>query len=185
MRIDIKDEQGKPRLTVHLDPSHPPTVVKADDGRGPAVTLDWDQALDDKGFLRHCPVCSCPEFYLRKQVPQLTVFALIVAAAVLAMVLFGYGQSGPALIVLGLVLAFDILIWLFAERVLICYRCQSEFRQTPLKPTDRGWDSNLAERYRPAAKAHPPAAAEPTETEPDASPGTEADRRDAARGEAS
>ncbi|MEO1236854.1 MAG: hypothetical protein AAFX76_08715 [Planctomycetota bacterium] len=147
MRIDLKDRQGKPRLTLHVDPARPPTVVKTDDGRGPAVSLDWDQALDDKGFLRRCPVCGCPDFYVKKQVPQLTVFALIVAAAVIAMIFFGFGQSRAALIVLGLVLAVDVLIWLYAERTLVCYRCGAEFRQTPLKRSDRPWDATLAERY--------------------------------------
>ncbi|MEM9883495.1 MAG: hypothetical protein AAF800_11305 [Planctomycetota bacterium] len=148
MRIDIKDQHGRPRLTVHLDPADPPAVVKADDGRGPAVSLDWDRALDDEGRLRHCPVCDCPDFYVRKNVPQLTVFALIVAAAVVAMVFYGFGLSVPALIVLGLVLGVDLLIYLFADRYLVCYRCGSEFRDTPLLPTDRPWNPAIAEKYR-------------------------------------
>lgn len=148
MKIDIHDNQGKPRLTVHVDPASPPTIVKASDGRGPAISLDWDKALDDEGRLRHCPVCSCPDFYVKKNVPQLTVFALVVAAAVIAMVFYGFGLSMPALIVLGLVLGLDLLIYLYAERYLVCYRCRSEFRQTPLLPTDRAWDANLAEKHK-------------------------------------
>lgn len=157
MRIDIKDNQGNPRLTVHVDPANPPTVVKATDGRGPAISLDWDKALDDEGNLRHCPVCGCPEFYLKKQVPQLTVFALIVAAAVIAMVFYGFGLSAPALIVLAVVLGLDLLIYLYAKRYLVCYGCQSEFHDTPLLPTDKAWDANTAERYAPPKGSAPPA----------------------------
>jgi len=158
MRIDIKDNQGKPRLTVHVDSTSPPTVVKATDGRGPAITLDWDKALDDEGTLRHCPVCSCPDFYIKKQVPQLTVFALVVAAAVIAMVFYGYGFSRPALIVLTLVLGVDVLIWLYAGRYLVCYRCNSEFRETPLGSELRSWDAGRAEQYHPpsASSTHEP-----------------------------
>ena len=127
MRIHIKDNQGRPRLTVHIDPAQPPTVVQATDHRGPAISLSWDQALDDHGRLRRCPVCGCADLYRRKQVPQLTVFALIVAAALIAMVFYGFGLSGPALIVLALVLILDLLIYLYARRYLVCYRCGSEF----------------------------------------------------------
>jgi len=163
VRIDIKDNLGNPRLTVHVDPARPPTIVKASDGRGPAISLDWDKTLDDKGNLRHCPVCSCPDFYVKKNVPQLTVFALIVAAAVIAMVFYGFGLSAPALIVLGVVLGFDLLIYLYAERYLVCYRCQSTFHETPLLPTDKSWDAALAERYKtsPASDAAP----QPRDTE--------------------
>lgn len=150
MQIDIHDNLGRPRLTVHVDPASPPTIVKASDGRGPAISLDWDKALDDEGRLRHCPVCSCPDFYIKKNVPQLTVFALVVAAAVIAMVFYGFGLSAPALIVLALVLGLDLLIYLYAERYLVCYRCRSEFRKTPLLPTDRSWDANLAEQHKQA-----------------------------------
>ncbi|MEL7087164.1 MAG: hypothetical protein AAGL98_01780 [Planctomycetota bacterium] len=154
MRIHIKDKQGQPRLTVHVDPATPPTVVHATDDRGPAISLDWDQTLDDEGRLRHCPVCGSPDFYTRKKVPQLTVFALIVAAAVIAMVFYGFGLSRPALIVLAVVLAVDLLIYLYAERYFVCYRCASEFHATRMAGNPRTWDANTAERYKD--QAHPP-----------------------------
>lgn len=148
MRILIKDNQNQPRLTVHVDPAEPPTMVHATDDRGPAISLDWDQALDDKGQLRHCPVCGCPEFYKRKRVPQLTVFALVVAAAVIAMAFYGLGLSVPALIVLAAVLVFDLLIYLYADRYFVCYRCGSEFHDTSMAGVPRSWNANTAERYK-------------------------------------
>ena len=148
MRIQIKDKQGQPRLTVHVDPEQPPTVVHATDQRGPAISLDWDKTLDDENRLRHCPVCGCPDFYARKKVPQLTVFALVVAAAVIAMVFYGLGLSLPALIVLGVVLIFDLLIYLYAERYLVCYRCQSEFFDIRAVGKPRPWDANTAEQHQ-------------------------------------
>lgn len=155
MRIDIKDKQGHPRLTVHVDPSAPPTVVKAEDGRGPAVSLDWDRAVDDEGRLRHCPVCGCSDLYISKQVPQLTVFALVIAAAVIAMVFYGFGLSTPALVALLLVLTLDVAIWFFAKRMLVCYRCSAEFRDVPISPGHHRWDANTAERYRPSDASRP------------------------------
>jgi hypothetical protein len=147
MRIELKDHDGKPRLTVHVDPASPPTVVQATDGRGPAVSLDWDQTLDDEGHLRHCPVCDCHELYVRKRVPQLTVFALIVAAGVLSSVIYGLGATRPAVIVLAVVLGFDLLIWLYAPRMLACYRCNTEFHETPIPPKVRPWNAATSARY--------------------------------------
>lgn len=169
MRIEIKDNLGQPRLTVHVDPEHPPTVVHADDGRGPKLTLDWDQALDDHGRLRHCPVCNCPDFYVRKQVPQLTVFALVIAAAVVAILFHGFGLSKPALIVLAVVLGIDLLIYLYAARYLVCYDCASEFHDTRAVGHPRPWDAATAERHKSSSPApgnppaDPPGPREPTE----------------------
>ncbi len=148
MRIDVKDGQGRPRLTLHVDPTRPSTVVKADDGRGPTVTMDWEKAIDDEGHLRHCPVCGCKDLYVRKQVPQLTVFVLILAAAVVAMVLFGSGLNMQAIIVLGVVLAIDLGVYWFAPRMLVCYRCRSEFREVPIGQGPRRWDSMLDLKYQ-------------------------------------
>ena len=156
MRIDLKDVEGRPRLTLHVDRAKPTTVARADDGRGPAITLDWDRAFDDEGHLRHCPVCGCPDLYVRKQVPQLTVFALVLVAAVIAMIFFGTGLNRPAVVVLLVVLAADVAIYLFAPRMLVCYRCGSEYRDLPLARGRRRWDAAVAERYRkPAAAATP------------------------------
>ncbi len=163
MRIDLKDVEGRPRLTLHVDTAKPATVARADDGRGPAVTLDWDRALDDEGHLRHCPVCGCPDLYLRKQVPQLTVFALVLVAAVIAMIFFGSGLNRAALVVLGVVLVADLLIFFFAPRVLVCYRCGSEYRDLPLGRGRRRWDAALAERHR---RAEPAGGGEPAATAP-------------------
>ncbi len=147
MRIEIKDRQGNPRLTVHVDPAQPPTVVKATDGRGPAVSLDWNQTLDDKDQLRHCPICTCPDLYAKKQVPQLTVFVLIIAAGSLATALFGIGLGRPAMIVLAVVVVLDIVIWFTAPRFMVCYRCRSEFHDTSVIGRATSWNAAIADRY--------------------------------------
>ena len=170
MRIEIKDNQGNARLTVHVDPAAPPTVVRATDGRGPAVSLDWDRALDDQDRLRHCPVCSCPDLYIRNQVPRLTVFALIVAAGCLASVFYGLGHAWPALTVLVLVVALDIVIWRTAPRRLVCYRCGTEFHDTPAPARCGPWNARLAQGY-PPSPAPPPSP--PSPPEPAADPPTD------------
>ncbi len=149
MQIDIKDNSGRPRLTVHLDPARPPTVVTAEDGRGPAVSLNWDRALDDSGQLRHCPVCGCQDLYSHRPLPRITVFVGVIGFAVAGML--GFGLGGPwrnvAIILLLLVLAMDLCIWLTVKRRLTCYRCNAQFSRLPIRPRQRPWDANTAQRH--------------------------------------
>lgn len=165
MRIDIKDKSGKPRLTVHVDPAHPPTVVHDSDPRGPAVSLNWDRALDDTQHLRHCPVCGCRDLYLRNTLPQVTGFVLILMAGVVSMVLLGVGRIDYALLVLGVVLLVDVVIFLTTSQLLVCYQCASEFRDLPTRGRHGRWSAEIAERYdsqpsHPRAKAADPAEAQ-------------------------
>lgn len=147
MRIDLRNERRQRQFAVHVDLHDPPAVVKPPSGQGPAVHLDWDRALDDELHLRHCPVCGCGDLFTRKRMPQLTGFVLILLAAVVAMVLFGIGEAGLAVIVLAVVLAVDVLIYLFTRRVLVCYRCRSEFSGMPISRRHTGWENAVGERY--------------------------------------
>ena len=134
-------------MTVHVDLDRPPTVVRAEDGRGPAISLDWDRAIDDEHHLRHCPVCGCPDLYVARAVPTMAGFAAVVLAGVVALVLLGSGLAAVGLIVFGVVLAVDLAVQLFTSRRLVCYRCRSEFRGLPIRRDQRAWDSVVAERY--------------------------------------
>jgi len=153
VRIDIFDQAKQARFTVHVDPAAPPAIVRLPDPAGTAMSLNWDRALDDEQHLRHCPVCNCPALYARKQMPQVTMFALLILAALFAIVIFGFGEAVLAAIALGLILGIDLMIFLFAQRMLVCYRCGSEFRGMPIQRKHAGWDPQVAARYRGAGTA--------------------------------
>jgi len=141
---------------VKVDLSEPPAVVRLPDPARTPLSLNWDRALDDEQHLRHCPVCGCEALYARKQIPQVTVFALIILAALSAIVIFVLGEAIWALIALGLILGIDLAIFCFAKRMLVCYDCGSEFRGMPIRRDQPNWDPAVAERYRqgePDAKA--------------------------------
>ncbi len=148
MKIDVKDSKGDSAFNFSVDLGAPPTVVRPDSGDGKPVTLDWDRAMDDQKYLRHCLVCGCSDMYVHKAFPQVTGFALIILAAVIASVLFGFGQILLALIALGVVLVIDLAIYLFAPRILTCYRCGSDYRSIKIRPGQPKWDAALAERYK-------------------------------------
>lgn len=145
MRIDIHDQQGRARIRILVDPAHPPSVVRTPEPASTAIALDWNQTTDDRGLLRRCPVCGHEGLYVRRSIPQITWFAAV-AGLGLAAILFTYGQvlSTPTLIVLVLLLIADLLIWRFAPRMILCYRCDAHFHQTPVPPGLEPWDPTRA-----------------------------------------
>ncbi|MEX2389501.1 MAG: hypothetical protein WD534_16615 [Phycisphaeraceae bacterium] len=163
MRIELRNERRQRLYAVHVDLEDPPTVVRSPDALGPTVHLDWDRALDDEHHLRRCPACGCGELFARKRMPQVTGFVLILLAAVVAMVLFGIGEPGLAVLVLLLVLGVDVMIFLFTRRELVCYRCRSVFSGMPISRRHAAWENAVGERYpAPPAKPTP----DTTELEP-------------------
>lgn len=149
MRINLRNEQRARLFGVEINPHQRPTVVRPSGCDGRVVHLDWDRAIDDEQHLRHCPVCGCAELFTRKQLPQLTSFSLIVLAAVISMILFGLRLVRWALLVLAVTLAIDLIILVFGARVLVCYRCHSEYRRTPIRRDHPTWETAIAKRYRP------------------------------------
>jgi hypothetical protein len=159
VRILIRDRQRRRLFEVAIDPEHPPTVVRDPRGEGARddageVCLNWDQARDDQGRLRRCPVCGCRELYVRKDFHQVTGLAIVLLAAVVAMVLFGMRQVFTAALVLAGVVLLDVIIYFFSGRCLVCYRCRSEFRDTPIDRHHQPWDLSIGEKYRTAHQNH-------------------------------
>ncbi len=169
MRIDLRNPQRQRLFTVEVDPASPPTVVRGDvretsaeaastedgngePGRAQAVHLNWDQAFDDEQHLRRCPACGCEDLYVRHEMPRLTAFVMIALAAVIAIVMLGLGRLTHALIVLGIVGLIDAGVYLFfSGKVMVCYRCRSEYRGMPIGRDARAWESSQDERYPPAS----------------------------------
>jgi hypothetical protein len=175
VRIDLRNLKREPLFTATVDNKDPASVVKppepsgagAEGGSGQEVYLNWDGALDDRGHLRRCPVCGCRELFTRKDFPQVTGFVIVVAAAVIAMVLFvGFRQVLAGVAILAAVAIVDLLIYFFTGRLLVCYRCRSEFRDVPIGSEQRGWDLATGEKYRDMSVEEAPAPPPPQERAP-------------------
>ncbi len=147
MQIDIRDNEGQLRFTVHVDPANPPTVVKADDGRGTPVSLNWDRAVDDTGYLRLCPVCGCHELYLRKRFARVTPFVIVLALAALFLWKYGVYTWVAALVSAVVLLFVDVLLTVYNKPFLVCYLCGAVFRNLPIRRGHPKWDAAVAERF--------------------------------------
>ena len=167
MIIDVHNSERQRQFRVTVDAKDPPPVVKVPEaGSTPSDTptsgnaktgapakdlyLEWDGAFDDQQHLRRCPVCGCKELFARKDFPQVTGFAIVLAAAVIAVALFGTRNVFLGLVVLGVVVIIDAIIYLFAGKCLVCYRCRSEYRDTPIRKGHPGWELATGEKYRQA-----------------------------------
>lgn len=147
MRIDLRNPRRERLFPVEVDGKAPTTIVRSPDD-GTEVYLDWDRALDDEGHLRRCPACGCRELFVRKDFHQVTGLLIVVLAALIAMLLFGARRVMWGFIVLGAVATIDAVIYIFAGRCLVCYRCRSEFRDLPIRRDHPTWDLSTGEKYR-------------------------------------
>ncbi len=150
MRIDVKDPNRQWLFTVDVDLSDPPGIVRPPQKERPEIHLDWDQAIDDTRHLRRCPVCGCRELFARKDFHQMTGLLIVAIAGFVAMALFGTRHIKWGLIVLGLVVLIDAIVYLFVRRLLVCYQCRSEFRKLQIRPDHPCWDLSIGEKYRHA-----------------------------------
>ena len=115
-----------------------------------SISFSVAQTIDDEMHLRRCPVCGCRELFVRKDFPQVTGFLIVVLAAVLSIVLFGIRAVKWGFAVLGVVALIDAMIFLFAGKCLVCYRCRSEFRGLDIRKDHPGWELAIGEKYRRA-----------------------------------
>jgi DNA-directed RNA polymerase subunit RPC12/RpoP len=113
---------------------------------GKAFTITFEGVLGKDGVER-CAFCGGQAFFLQKDFDQR--LGCLFMGISLALALFVGWKAGwiwftPAL------LASVVVDWIVAARikpVTICYRCDAEYRETPVNPGHRGYDPHIAERY--------------------------------------
>lgn len=141
---------------MEVDEAQPPSMLHDPANPSREIYLNWSGAIDDEGHLRRCPLCGCEEFFVRKDLPQVTAFVLVLITAAIAVALFAANNLLAALLVLVIVTVLDVLIFFFAKRNLVCYRCRSEFAGVPIARNQQPWQAHLGERYRQGEAApHP------------------------------
>lgn len=152
MRIELRDSKGRRLSRVEVDERARPARIQvtAPGGRGDGAGQDlyprWDEALDDAAALRRCVVCGCTDLYVRKSLPQVTPFILVLAFSGVAVAALGYATNPLVNGALAALLVVDVLTLALARRQLVCYGCGAIFHRVRIARYMRPWDRAVAER---------------------------------------
>lgn len=146
MEVEIHDRSRQRIGTATVNPQQRPSLVRVQvvDGKEQEVYLDWEGALDDAGRLRSCVVCRCPQLYRRRTLPRFAPFALVLAAAGVVAGFLGYSSNPVVLVALVALVGLDVMVLFLARTELVCYRCNSVYRQIPVARYHRAWDVRIA-----------------------------------------
>jgi hypothetical protein len=86
-----------------------------------------DQVRADRAVDR-CPVCSGPDFYIRKDFdPKIGLIVVIIGAATSG-VFYWFGRDMIAYGILASAALIDLAVYGRLKDVTVCYRCHTEFR---------------------------------------------------------
>jgi hypothetical protein len=110
-----------------LDAAEAPAAIKCGRcGRSIELALS-DQVRADRAVDR-CPVCSGPDFYIRKDFdPKIGLIVVIIGAATSG-VFYWFGRDMIAYGILASAALIDLAVYGRLKDVTVCYRCHTEFR---------------------------------------------------------
>ena len=94
-----------------------------------------------------CSRCGTTAFYSQKDFDQRLGCAILAAGAALALGVswrFGGIWFVPVLLAFA---AADVVLARRVKPVVICYRCDTEYRDVPDAASVRAWDPHIGERY--------------------------------------
>lgn len=95
--------------------------------------------IPNKAPLSACTACGCEDFYVEKNFPKKIGISIIAVAAVLS-----FWTYHISLIVAAII---DALIYKFVASQLVCYRCRTVYRDTPIPSDVVAYDLHKAELY--------------------------------------
>lgn len=97
---------------------------------------------------QRCLSCGNPDLWRQKDFPQGLGLLLVVTGATLATIAWAAYEPLYAFGILLVFAALDMLLFVFMQDVLVCYRCRSRHRKADLGEDYPRFDLELAERYR-------------------------------------
>ena len=99
--------------------------------------------------LTQCPNCGCKDLFIRKDFPQKLGLSIVVIAAVAFLILAASRQRFYlGVIVLLVAVLIDAVLYWFVPKITVCYKCRSEFRDSPINPAHEGFELATGEKYR-------------------------------------
>jgi hypothetical protein len=95
---------------------------------GRQIALTFSEALRGDSRVDTCPVCSGPDFYLRKDFDPKLGLAVVIIGALVSGVFYWFGEDLLAYGILASAALIDLAVYGRLGDVTVCYRCHSEFR---------------------------------------------------------
>ncbi len=86
----------------------------------PHCQKEWGRVDHVETIFDRCPICTCRQFYTDKDFNQIIGFAVMGVGIVLVPMTYGLSLPVFALV--------DWLIYRQVPKMIVCYRCGSEFR---------------------------------------------------------
>ena len=99
-------------------------------------------------YLSACLVCGNHELYKKKDFPHALGMGILVAACLASTVTYGLYDKWLTWAILIGSAAFDGLLYLWVKDVIVCYRCNAEYRGVPAVVTYAPFELTVHERYR-------------------------------------
>ena len=98
--------------------------------------------------LETCLTCGCKELFQRKDFPVRLGLAIVFAGAVISCYTWHHYWPIATFSVLSLSAILDGIVYFLVGDVLICYRCQSEYRGIKTLSESGHFDLEISEKYR-------------------------------------
>jgi hypothetical protein len=131
------------------EPDATATAAKPVEPRCPRCNYSPEGSVDASDrLLPQCLVCGNQEIYKKKDFPHWLGLAILALACLGSIIPYWlYHQWLTWAILIGSA-AFDGLLYLWVGDVLVCYRCQSEYRGFVSTDEHKPFELGNAERYR-------------------------------------
>lgn len=110
------------------------------------TSLHLNGVLTEDRRLIACPMCGCPELFVRKDFPPVVGISIVVAAGLLS-VWFLKSNSALSYGILAGAVLVDAALYLLFPKVTVCYRCRTELRGAKLNPAHGAFDLATQEKY--------------------------------------
>ncbi len=142
MFVELHTDGSKTnRFSVNLVERPSKVVVEPS---GDQLFLHWDATVDDSDRLRRCIICS-GDLYRERAFPQITGIVIVLAFSGGIAGIAGFLTTWVMFSVMFLVLLLDVAILIFNKPRLVCYKCNTKFKETPIAPHFHPWDRHHAD----------------------------------------
>lgn len=141
--MDVVAKCPKCDAGLPINAAESPGAIKC--GRcGTDLSLTFSDALRNDRSVDCCPVCTGPDFYIRKDFDPKLGLTVVIIGAFISAVFYWFGRDIIAYSILASAALIDLVVYGRLKDVTVCYRCHTEFRGA-YKRTASAFDLHTAD----------------------------------------